>query len=71
MFLLAGSRERLLDRHVELSTSGSEIHAEMNPQGAPIAVGVDLEVATGLGSLDDAEGVLLAGHGDIRRHHRR
>ena len=37
----------------------------MDSQGAPAALGQDLEISTGLRRFDDAEGVLLSGHRQI------
>src|SRR5882724_5564817 len=59
------SRNRLLHGFAKHFESGLQVLAEVHAQSAAPAFGENVEIAAGLGRLDDAERIFLAGHGEI------
>src|SRR6266403_1928515 len=57
--------QRIPNRAVEHLQSRFEIALEMHAQGAPAALGQNVEIAAGLRRLDNAEARLLAGYREI------
>src|SRR4051812_44599890 len=50
---------------MEAFEAGCDVGAEVDAEGTAAAVGEDLEVAPGLRGLDYAEGVAMAGDGEV------
>src|SRR5919109_3015388 len=62
-----GSHQRVANGLFERRQTGCHFDTEMYPQNAPAALHQDVEIAARLGSLDQAETVLLIGYIDVRR----
>src|SRR5262245_21151717 len=57
--------QRLFDGGAEGSKASLDVGAEVDAEGAALAVGEHLEIAARLGRLHHPEGVAAAGHGQV------
>ena len=62
----ASLRQCLDQRLLQFLQARFHVRAEVDPKDPPAALGQHLEVAPGLGLLDDPEGVLLPRNGNVQ-----